>query len=148
MKLAANRSRISIKVGGLDLSRSCIDHVSIESLDRRDFLDTLKNDILTNHDKVNVINSHFVSIFIFVSIKTLDLDTLKKDISTCWDISILIWTGCDCWDFKFNFNFQTKFLRIHISTFGSNLWKLSKNWTWPWNCSVWCPVGDHLGQDL
>jgi hypothetical protein len=56
----------------------CLDRVSIESLD----LDSLKNDISTNLDKVYAIKSQFVSIFIFVSIETLDLDISKTDILT------------------------------------------------------------------
>ncbi len=51
-------------------------------LDSWDFLDSLKNDILTNLDNFYAIKSRFVLIFIFVSIEALDLDTSKTDIST------------------------------------------------------------------
>ena len=51
-------------------------------LNSRDFLDSLKNDISTNLDNFYAIQSRFVSIFIFVSIETLDLDAKKKSIST------------------------------------------------------------------
>ncbi len=57
-------------------------HFEKRHLDCQKILDSLKNDILTNLNKVYAIKSQFVSIFIFVSIETLDRDTLKKDIST------------------------------------------------------------------
>ena len=59
-------------------------------LDSRDFLNSLKNDISTNLDNFYAIKSRFVSIFIFISIETLDQDSFKKDIST--DREILIST--------------------------------------------------------
>ena len=57
-------------------------HFEKGHLDCQKILDSLKNDILTNLNEVYSIKSQFVSIFIFVSIETLDRDTLKKDIST------------------------------------------------------------------
>jgi len=51
-------------------------------LNSRDFLDSLKNDISTNLDNFYAIKSWFVSIFIFVSIETLDLHTGREPVST------------------------------------------------------------------
>jgi hypothetical protein len=52
-------------------------------------LGMVKNDISTNLNNFYAIKSRFVSIFIFVSIETLDLDISKTDISTVEKISPL-----------------------------------------------------------
>ncbi len=79
---------ISIETRDLDTSKSQFwlsrnpRHFEKGHLDCREILDSLKNDILTNLDEVYALKSRFVSIFIFFSLETLDLDTLKKNIST------------------------------------------------------------------
>ncbi len=54
----------------------------------------------TNLNKAYAIKSRFVLIIIFVSIETLDLNTLKKDISTDQEISISISIGLDSRDLQ------------------------------------------------
>ncbi len=87
--------RNNCRLGGLDLSRHGLDrdsrsrHWQRAGLDSRDFLDSLKNDISTNLDNFYAIKSWFVSIFIFVSIETLDLDTGREPVSTVEKISTL-----------------------------------------------------------
>jgi hypothetical protein len=58
------------------LSRSR--HLQKVSLYSREILYSLKNNISTTLDEVFAIKSQFVSIFIFVSIKTIDLDNSKS----------------------------------------------------------------------
>ena len=83
------------RLGGLDLSRHGLDrdsrsrHWERAGLDSRDFLDSLKNDISTNLDNFYAIKSRFVSIFIFVSIETLDFDICREPVSTVEKISTL-----------------------------------------------------------
>ena len=80
------------KPGGLDLSRRGLDresrslHMEKVSLDSRDFKQFEKWYL----DKSQQSLCYKVSIFIFVSIETLDLNTLKKDISTDRENSISI----------------------------------------------------------
>jgi len=59
-------------------------------------LDSLKNDISTNLNKVYAIKSQFVSIFIFALIESLDLDSFKKLVLTLR--TILISIALDCQD--------------------------------------------------
>ncbi len=79
-----SRSRLSISTLAESRSRQSRSSRQFEKrhLNSRDFLDSLKNDISTNLDNFYAIKSRFVSIFIFVSIETLDLDISKTDIST------------------------------------------------------------------
>ncbi len=51
-------------------------------LDSQSFLDSLKNDISTNLDKVFAIKSRFVSIFTFVSILTFQKPTSRLSIKS------------------------------------------------------------------
>ncbi len=57
-------------------------HFEKGHLNYQESLNTLKKDILTNLDKIYALNSWYGSIFFNVLIKSLNLDTLKKDIST------------------------------------------------------------------
>jgi hypothetical protein len=57
-------------------------------------LDSLKNYISTNLNKVYAIKSQFVSIFIFALIESLDLDSFKKLVLTLRTILISIALNC------------------------------------------------------
>ncbi len=86
--------RKPIKGRGLDLSQLWLNWESLSWQFEKGHLDSSK----TKSHSLDYPKNQDFSIFVEISIESLDIDSLKKDISTCRDIMISISIALNCRD--------------------------------------------------